>query len=203
VLRLTEEKPVASPASCRRSIVLFPAVVALVLVGGCSDGEDEGSEDGSTSPAPTTSSSHAPRDPSTSPPVSKSPTVTGSAPEDPVRAEAEIRKTWRKFFDPSTPVDERVGLVEDGEQNELMIHPLFTDRRAEKLRATTTTVTFKGSREAEVAYQLTLDGQPLQDGTPGEAVFQDKRWKVALQTVCTLTTHGEDVPRAANCAQPQ
>jgi hypothetical protein len=195
----TEEKLMARSAR-RLTRVLPPVVAVLALVGGCSDGGDKGHPDDSNTPTPTASSSpgRSPG-PSTSEPVSKSPSPTGSAPENPVRAESEVRETWQKFFDPATPVEEKVGLVEDGEQNELMIRPLFTDERFEELRATTTSVTFSSSLEAEVGYRLTMDGQPLEDGSTGGAVFQGKRWKLALQTVCTLTKHSKDVPRSASC----
>ncbi|OEU90302.1 hypothetical protein DB35_03250 [Streptomyces abyssalis] len=193
----------ASPARCQLARHLPAAVAALVLVGGCSDGEDKGRPDDSTSPKPASSSSRPSPDASTSPPQSKSPTPTGSAPEHPLRAESEVRNAWQKFFDPGTSVDEKVDLVEDGEQNELMIRPLFTDQRSKELRAATTSVTFRSSQDAEVAYRLTLDGQALEDGDPGGAVLQDKKWKITLQTVCALTKHGRDVPQAPACDEPQ
>ncbi|MFD5268017.1 hypothetical protein [Streptomyces sp. NPDC058335] len=186
-----------SPAT--RRAACWAAAAALVLIGACDSGGN-GDDAARTTPAPPPTGSTAPTTAGSSPPpTAQSPTPTGTAPEDPAGAERDIRAAWAALFDPESSVDDRSGVVEDGPQNALMIENLFADRLGSRLRAAVTSVAFTTSQDATVGYTLTRDGVPLDPGGPGVAVRQGDTWKVALRTVCALTRHAEDAPRAPSC----
>ncbi|MEU0112462.1 hypothetical protein ABZ137_01715 [Streptomyces bobili] len=188
-----------SPATRRAACWAGGTAAALVLIGACGSGGG-GDDAARTTPAPPPTGSTAPTTAvSSPPPPSQSPTPTGTAPEDPAGAEREIRAAWAALFDPESSVDDRSTVVEDGSENALMIENLFADRLGSRLRATVTSVAFTTSQDATVGYTLTRDGGPLDPGGPGSAVRQGDTWKVALRTVCELTRHGEDAPRAPSC----
>ena len=189
-----------SPATRRAACWAAGAAAALVLIGACDSGGN-GDDVARTTPAlPPTGSTTAPTTAGSSPPpTAPSPTPTGTAPEDPAGAEREVRAAWAALFDPKSSVDDRSRVVEDGPQNALMIENLFADRLGSHLRATVTSVAFTTSQDATVGYTLTRDGGPLNPGGPGVAVRQGDTWKVALRTVCALTRHAEDAPRAPSC----
>jgi hypothetical protein len=44
-----------------------------------------------------------------------------------------------------------------------------------------------------VTYTLLLDGDPVLDHLPGEAVLVDSRWLVSLRTYCDVSTQGAEV----------
>jgi hypothetical protein len=176
-------------------------VAALVLTGACDDGDDAdagasrtGSPSVTGSPGPTTAGG--------SPSLSASPAPTATAPSDQEQAEQDIREAWKVLFDPASSLDQRSDVVEDGDENALMIDNLFRDPSGSKLRAEVTAVSYTSDVHAEVAYDLTREGRPLDTGGPGAAVLQDGGWKVALRTVCALTRHAEDAPEAPSCVVP-
>lgn len=179
------------------------AVTALVLTGACDANDGGGGDRGAGrtarssaagSPGATTAGG------SPSPSASTAPTVT--APADPRQAEQDIREAWTVLFDPTSSLDQRSDVVEDGDENALMIDNLFRDPSGSKLRAEVTSVSYTSDVHADVAYDLTREGRRLDPGGPGAAVFQDGGWKVALRTVCALTRHAEDAPEAPSCVVP-
>ncbi|MFC8432856.1 hypothetical protein [Streptomyces sp. NPDC057253] len=178
------------------------AVTALVLTGACDD-QDGGGDGGASRTARSSATGSAvPTAAGTSPSPSASPTPTRTAPEDPERAEQDIREAWTVLFAPGSSLDERSAVVEDGEENALMIDNLFRDPSGSKLRAEVTSVSYTSDVSAEVAYDLGLDDRRLDTGGPGTAVLQDGRWKVGLRTVCALTRHAQDAPEAPSCVVP-
>ncbi|MET9503742.1 hypothetical protein ABZY42_18795 [Streptomyces sp. NPDC006622] len=183
----------------RRAACWAATAAALVLVGACDGGGTGDDAARTTSAPPPTVSTAPPTAGGSAAPTAPSPTPTGSAPEDPEGAERDIRAAWETLFDPESSVDDRSRVVEDGPQNSLMIENLFADRLGSRLRATVTSVAYTTSQDAAVGYTLTRDGLPLDAGGPGAAVRQDDVWKVALRTVCALTGHAEDAPRAPSC----
>ncbi|MGW7643232.1 hypothetical protein [Streptomyces bobili] len=191
-----------SPVTRRAVCWAVGATGALVLIGACGGGGG-GDDAARTTPAPPpTGSTAAATAVSSPPPTPRSPTPTGTAPEDPAGAERDVRAAWAALFDPESSVDDRSAVVEDGPENALMIENLFADRLGSRLRATVTSVAFTTSQDATVGYTLTRDGGPLDPGGPGAAVRQDGTWRVALRTVCELTRHAEDAPRAPSCDAP-
>jgi hypothetical protein len=185
----------SAASAARRGAWVVAAAVVLALAGACDDGGDtEGGAPRTTRP-PATDSPGPP-----SPSVSPSPTPTGTAPEDPKEAEQEIREAWRVFFDPGSSTAERVDVVENGEENELMIRNLFADPLGQQLRTDVTSVSYTSSLHADVDYTLTREDRRLDTGGPGAAILQDATWRIALRTVCGLTQHAKDAPEAPSCA---
>ncbi|MFJ4695863.1 hypothetical protein [Streptomyces sp. NPDC088766] len=196
--------PPASPVppATRRAARWAATAAALVLTGACGGGEGDGATRTAPAPPPTGSAAAPAPAGSSPPPTAQSPTPTGTAPADPDGAERDIRAAWKTLFAPGSSVDDRSGAVEDGPQNALMIENLFADRLGGRLRATVTSVAYTTSQDAAVGYTLTRDGRALDPGGPGAAVRQGDTWKVALRTVCALTRHAEDAPRAPRCDEP-
>ncbi|WP_206440793.1 hypothetical protein [Streptomyces scabichelini] len=182
-------------SATRHALWTVAAATVLALTGACGDGDDGAPP----TPRPSATDSPGPTAGSTSPSISQSPTPTGTAPEDPEEAEEEIREAWRVLFDPQSSLDERADAVEHGEENALMIRNLFADPRGKDLRADVSAVTYASSLYADVDYTLTRDSRRLGNDAPGAAVLQDDTWKVALNTVCALTQHAKDAPKAPAC----
>ncbi|NEC88021.1 hypothetical protein [Streptomyces sp. SID12501] len=190
------------PATTRRAALAVVAAVVLVLASSC-DGGDKSAPETSRLPA-ASSSGTAPADTSPSPTVSEpsSPVPTGTAREDPAQSEEEIREAWQTLFEPASSSGDRSEVVESGDQNELMIINLFDDPLGGKLRAEVTSVSYTSDLNADVAYTLTREGRQLDTRGPGASVLQDGTWKVALRTVCDLTRHAKDAPKAPACDEP-
>ncbi|WP_330308469.1 MULTISPECIES: hypothetical protein [unclassified Streptomyces] len=152
-------------------------------------------------PPPATTSSPTPSERPLSPKESiiSSPVPTAAAPEDPARAEEEIRESWARFFSPESSVEDRADVAENGGQYQLMIEALAKDRKSRLLRVRVDSVTFVSDLRARVGYTLFSDGRKVGPENPGESVRQDDTWKVTEKTVCSLTKYGTDVPQAPTC----
>lgn len=171
---------------------------ALALSAACS-GEEEPAK--KPSPSPSSSTSKTPpssRSPSRSPSPS-APSTTATAPKDTARATAQLTDNWEALFSPGRSVDEKVAAVEDGKTQALMIEGFTKDDGAKRLRVRVEGTSYDSGTEAQVTYTLTRDGQVVTSSEEGRAVRQDGTWKVSLQTMCTLTEFGTDVPRSAEC----
>ncbi|MEV6249283.1 hypothetical protein AB0M38_24190 [Streptomyces sp. NPDC051742] len=143
-------------------LVLTPAVAS------CSDDGEGRSADLETS-AP----------PGTTPP-------DADEPDDPAAAEAEITENWTAFFDPKTPVDEKVRLLEDGEEMRGVLGAFAGDKNAALTSAKVTGVEFTSDTEANVTYDLLVGGNPALPDAQGTSVLQDDTWKVSVRTLCGL-----------------
>ncbi|MCC3655383.1 MULTISPECIES: hypothetical protein [Streptomyces] len=179
-----------------RGPVALLAAAALLFTAACGSGDDGGDEK-TTKPSATTGSADT-GTPDRSP-TSSSPRPTATAPDDPDRAEDEIRKAWRGFFDPDVPVEKKTALVEDGVQYELMIQGFAEDKRARELRVRVDSVDFTSSRDADVGYTLLRGDETIRPEKPGESVRQDDDWKISFRTLCSLADRGEDVPKPVAC----
>ncbi|MBQ0984790.1 hypothetical protein KBZ10_09730 [Streptomyces sp. F63] len=169
---------------------------ALLFAAGCGSGGDGGDEKTTT---PSTATGTADTTPPERTPSSASPSPTATTPDDPDRAEDEIRRAWRGFFDPDLPVEKKAALVEDGVQYELMIQGFAEDERAGDLRVRVGSVDFTSARAADVGYTLRRGDATIRPERPGESVRQDGDWKISFRTLCDLADQGSDVPKAVAC----
>lgn len=181
----------ATPRRARRrgAALATAAVLALVpLAAACGDGDD--ASVGPQSPDIQTTSEAA--SPTTSPTASPtgspadSPTATGTAPADPKDAEEEIRENWAKFFDPKTSADDRVELVENGDQMRPVLEAFAKDPNAAKTSARVKAVSFTSATQADVTYDVLVGARPALPDSKGTAVLQDDTWKVSRNTLCAL-----------------
>jgi hypothetical protein len=169
-----------------RRIILAPAL-ALALaaaVAACSS-----SSSSSSSSAPASSAPAAPA--SSSAPAAPATTSTASA-------AAQITANWEKFFSSSTPVSEKVTLVQNGSTFSSAISSFLSLPLANGLGAKVTGVTVNSATSATVTYNITANGTSLLSGQTGTAVYQDGVWKVGDASLCALfrLVPGGTVPSA-------
>ncbi|WP_369143435.1 hypothetical protein [Streptomyces sp. R44] len=149
----------------RRRLAVLGTVAVLALapaLASCSD--DNGGKTGGT--------------------VSSSPPTVG--PADPVAAKAQITKNWTAFFDPRTPVAEKVKLLENGEQLRPVLGAFAADKNAAMTSAKVTGIEFTSATDANVTYDLLVGGSPALPGSKGTSVLQNDTWKVSMKTLCGL-----------------
>lgn len=148
------------------TLLLAPALVS------CSDDGGSGSgQSGTTAPA------------------------SASGPADPVAAKAEITRNWTAFFDPKTPLNERIELLENGDEMAPVIGAFAADKTAGLASAKVTGVTFTSPSGAEVTYDLLVGGDTALPDAKGTSVLQNDTWKVSVKTLCGLVQlSGAQVP---------
>lgn len=177
-----------------RRITLAPMlVVALALtVAACS------SSGSSTSAATSPSAASAPASPvPASAPASSSAPSTGGNSAD----VAQITANWEKFFSSSTPVSEKVTLLQNGSTFEAAIKAFANFPLASSLGAKVTNVTVNSATSATVTYSITTSsGSTLLPNQKGTAVYQDGVWKVGDASLCGLLklVPGSTAPAACN-----
>jgi hypothetical protein len=118
-------------------------------------------------------------------------------------AAAQIKANWEKFFDASTPVTEKVKLLQNGAALESAITAFANFPLANGIGAKVTNVTVNSATKAAVTYNLTSSsGGALLSGQKGVAVYQDGTWKVGDASLCGLfrLIPGGTVPSACNSA---
>ncbi len=148
----------------------------------------------------------APGSPDGSPGAASAP--SSAAPSSPgtgstADAAAQITANWEKFFDASTPVTEKVKLLQNGTALESAIKTFASFPLASGIGAKVTNVTVTSATKAAVTYNLTSSGgSALLSNQKGVAVYQDGTWKVGDESLCGLfrLIPGGTVPAACNSA---
>jgi hypothetical protein len=106
---------------------------------------------------------------------------------DRVAATAQVTLAWQSFFAETTPVREREALLENGTTTMMpAVQAFATDPRVGQAAATVQNVTFPSPTEADVTYQISLNGVVVEEGMAGMAVDVGGRWLVADATLCGL-----------------
>jgi hypothetical protein len=136
----------------------------------------------SSSPPASTPSATAP---------ASSPTSTSSAASGASGASADekaISANWTAFFNPKTPVAQRVKLLQDGSAFASVIQAQAGSSLASSASAQVTKVTVITTSKATVTYNVLLAGTPALKNQAGTAVYQDGMWKVGVTSFCGLLT---------------
>ena len=118
-------------------------------------------------------------------------------------AAAQIKANWEKFFVASTPVTDKVKLLQNGAALESAIKAFANFPLANGIGAKVTNVTVSSASKAAVTYNLTSSsGGALLSNQKGVAVYQDGTWKVGDESLCGLfrLIPGGTVPSACNSA---
>jgi hypothetical protein len=160
--------------------------VVLIALVGCGGGG--GGTSSATHSAPATGSAPAASGP-----------ATGSGPADRAAAERQVRENWQKFFSPDTSVSDKAGLLQNGDQLKLLLQALSSDSRVAQVKAEVKTVGFTSPTEADVTYALSLDSSAVLPNASGTSVLQDGTWKVAVKSLCALSSIDASGPRAPGC----
>jgi hypothetical protein len=172
-----------------RRIALAPALVlALSLTAAACSSSSSSPTSTSSSSAPASSSAAASSAASSSP-------AGGNA-----AAVAAITANWEKFFSASTPVSEKVKLLQNGSAFSVAISGLMS--LVGGLGAKVTNVTVNSATSATVTYNLTTKGSTLLSNQTGTAVYVDGVWKVGDASLCGLLklVPGGSTPTACSSA---
>jgi hypothetical protein len=113
----------------------------------------------------------------------------------PPSAQAQIKSAYVKFFAGSTPLSERVSLLENGQQFKPVIKLFADNPLAKNASATVSSVTLQGANKAKVAFNVKVGGAALGTQT-GTAVRQNGTWKVGDAGLCKLVALGGTTPPA-------
>jgi hypothetical protein len=205
-------------SGCASALRFAPRVgvgaAALLLATACSSGSTTPAAVGTTSPggaasttasAPATTS--APSTAASAPgaaPVGcgagTAPTVSGSGPSDTAAAARQIADNYRKFFDPATPVAQKVGLVENGAAVASVLRGFAGNPLAAHASAAVLTVSFTSATAADVTFNLCESGAVVLPGSAGKSVLQTGVWKIADATLCGLVKLSGGGVAVAGCA---
>jgi ABC-type transport system substrate-binding protein len=169
-------------SSARTAAALAGTALLCVTATACSSG-------GSAASSASTSSTSA------SP--SASPSATTSS-----QAISEITSNWETFFNPSSSVATRVGLLQNGSDFSSAISSLISNPLASKIDAKVDGVTLNpDGTTAAVKWEVdsTSGGTALLPNQTGEAVLQDGQWKLGYASLCSLLGLIEkNLPAACN-----
>jgi len=101
-------------------------------------------------------------------------------------ATAQITANWEKFFNASTPLSQRVALLENGSSFSSAINSFSKLPLAGGIGAKVTGVTVTSATMATVTYSIVSGSTTLLAGQTGTAVYQDGTWKVGDASLCNL-----------------
>ena len=100
---------------------------------------------------------------------------------------AAVKQVWQSFFSKSTPISQKETLLENGTTTmKPAVQAFASDPRVGQASATVQNVTFPSSNEADVTYQIALNGAVVMGGMAGKAVKADGSWVVSDSTLCGL-----------------
>ncbi|ORT60193.1 hypothetical protein [Streptomyces sp. CB03238] len=131
----------------------------------------------------------------------RSPTATAAQnqPADPAAARQQIEKNWAAFFNPKTPVDEKVKLLENGDRMRPVLQAFSANPQAAQTSVKVKNVAFTSATQADVTYDLLVGGQPALPDSKGSAVHQQDTWKVSVKTLCALVKLSPDATAVPGC----
>ncbi len=165
-----------------RRIILAPmlAVALALTVAACSS-----SSSTSAATSPSAASAPASSVPASAPASSSAPSSPSTGGNS--AAVAQITANWEKFFSSSTPVAQKVTLLQNGSTFEAAIKAFASFPLASSLGAKVTNVTVNSPTSATVTYSITTSsGSTLLPNQKGTAVYQDGVWKVGDASLCGL-----------------
>ena len=178
-----------------RRIILAPVLgltLALAVAACSSSSSSSSSSSAAASSTPTASSA-----PVSSAPVSSAPASSAPASGN---ATAQITANWEKFFNSSTPLSQRVALLQNGSTFSSAIQSFSSLPLANGIGAKVTGVTVTSATMATVTYSIVSGSTTLLGGQSGTAVLQDGTWKVGDASLCNLfkLIPGGSVPAACS-----
>jgi hypothetical protein len=140
--------------------ILIP-LTGVALIAGCSSSGNNSSASSSTS-------------------AGASASATGGQSAD----TAAVTQVWQSFFSKDTPISQKEMLLQNGTTT--MKPALQADPRVGQASATVQKVTFPDANDADVTYQIALNGTVMMGGMAGKAIKQNGQWLVSDSTLCGL-----------------
>jgi hypothetical protein len=150
-----------------------------------------------SSPAAKTSAAPAAAS-SSSPTAAGSPAPIGAQPSAGPEASASVKADWTAFFDPSTPIAERIALLQDGAKFQHYLEVQAQPGVAHNTTEQVTAVMVFGT-QATVTYNIMVSGvtSDVLSNKSGQAMFSSGTWQVSDTDFCTLLTlenNGKTLP---------
>lgn len=111
----------------------------------------------------------------------------------------EITDAYVVFFNGQTPPAQRAELIENGEAFAPVLQGLTQNPQSMQTTVAVKGVTVDGD-QADVNYDLLMQGNPVMPDQTGQAVLVDGTWKVSADTFCALMAvqgDGGDIPACA------
>jgi hypothetical protein len=99
--------------------------------------------------------------------------------------EKVIAANWTAFFGASTPVTQRINLLQNGSEFASIVQDQAASAQASETSAQVTKVMAVTSSQATVIFTLLTPTAEL-SGLRGDAVYQNGTWKVAARSFCGL-----------------
>ena len=158
-------------------VFLIVTLGAIMAVTACSS-SGGGAKPSASASTPVTASTSA------APAASAAPSPTGGT----TAAVTQIKTNWETFFNPKTPVAQRVSLLQNGQAFEPIIAAQASSPLASSATSTVSAVTIESAAQAKVVYSILVSGTPALKNQPGVSVYQNGIWKVGLQSFCALLT---------------
>ncbi len=120
-------------------------------------------------------------------PATPSTSASASAPGGGGADTAAVTQVWQSFFSKDTPISQKETLVQNGTTTmKPAIQAFAADPRVGQAGATVQKVTFPSSDEADVTYQISLNGAVVMNGMSGKAIKSDGHWLVSASSLCGL-----------------
>ena len=109
---------------------------------------------------------------------------------------AQVKRTWTKFFATSTPVSQKLTLLQDGPKFEAAITSLASNPLAQQLHVKVSSVTLEGANKAKVVYSIYLGNSSVLSNQTGYAYKQNGKWLVGYAGLCKLVGLAGKAPAA-------
>jgi len=121
--------------------------------------------------------------------VNSSPSTAGatSAAADRSADTAAVTQVWQSFFSKGTPIAQKEALLENGTTTmKSAVQAFAADPRVGQVTATVQNVDVTSANQADVTYQISLNGSVMMGGMAGKAVKVNGHWLVSDATLCGL-----------------
>lgn len=164
------------------SRALTACCAAALIVGvaaGCSDDDSSDASSSTTTSAVASETSAAAE-------TSAATESKADAPAADPAVTKEITDAYTTFFNGKTPAADRTKLIENPDGFAKVLEGMATQEQAQGTSVTVSGVTLTDENNADVNYDLLLNGAPVMPGQTGQAVKVDGAWKVASSTFCAL-----------------
>jgi hypothetical protein len=100
---------------------------------------------------------------------------------------AAVTRVWQTFFSKDTPISQKEALLENGTTTmKPAVQAFAADPRVGQVTATVQKVDFPAANQADVTYQISLNGAVIMGGMAGKAVQVNGSWLVSDTTLCGL-----------------
>lgn len=164
------------------------AAIAALALSACSSSSKSTST--STSSAATSTGSSSASSAGGSPGA----TLTGDA--------ATIRDVYLRFLDLKVPVEQKVGLIQDGSDFLTAMQAEAKNPQAATVSLQVSDVKVTSDKLAQVTYTILVSGSPLLPNQKGYAVKEDGNWKIAGITFCGLLSAQNPTAVPPVCSKP-